>query len=100
MRKGGSEQEANAMIRAKVVYLLVPTGHPEVLTDKLDRVERVAEQGSVTTQSVRRIKSKTCSIAGAVAPLHKARAHVESDGFQACPHALVFLVVRGRRLCA
>ena len=37
------------MIGAEVVYLLVPTRYPELLADKLDRVERVAKQGPVTT---------------------------------------------------
>lgn len=37
------------MIRAEVVYLLIPAGYPELLADKLDRVERVTKQGSVTT---------------------------------------------------
>lgn len=41
------------MVRAEVVYLLVPAGYPELLADKLDRVKRVAKQGSVTTQSIR-----------------------------------------------
>lgn len=49
--KRGRVNWADAMVCAEVVHLLVPAGYPEFLADEFDRIERVAEQGSVATQS-------------------------------------------------